>query len=177
MKIVIINGRPGVGKDEFVKCCQNHYHWCLNISTVDFVKEVARICGWNGEKTLKNRAFLSDLKFLLTEWNDVPYQKVKHEIDLFRCQIKNFDFNPEEEGIVFVHCREPEEIARFCNEMDAVALLIRRPIIEYNETSNAADEGVFDFNYDYTIVNDGTLVDLDNTAIDFLQKMGITNLK
>ena len=32
------------------------------LSTVDFVKEVARICGWKGKKDKKDREFLHDLK-------------------------------------------------------------------------------------------------------------------
>ena len=49
---------------------------CRIISTVDFVKEVAKFCGWNGQKTPKDRKFLSDLKNILTQWNDIPYKDI-----------------------------------------------------------------------------------------------------
>ena len=177
MKIVVINGQPRAGKDTFVQYCQRHCYWCLNISTVDFVKEIASACGWDGTKSPKNREFLSNLKDLLTNWGDVPYQKIDQEIELFKSRMLSHDFNPNTDGIVFVHCREPHEIARFAKEMGAYSLLIRRPVEESDEQSNHADAEVFNYNYDYTITNDGTLADLDRKAFLFLQVMGINNLK
>lgn len=177
MKIVIINGQPRAGKDTFVQYCQQHCYWCLNISTVDFVKEIAAACGWDGTKSPKNREFLSNLKDLLTNWGDVPYQKINQEIELFKSRMLSHDFNPSTDGIVFVHCREPHEIARFAKEMGAYSLLIRRPAEESDEQSNHADAEVFNYNYDYTITNDGALADLDRKAFNFLQVMGINNLK
>lgn len=177
MKIIVINGQPRAGKDQFVTFCQKHCYWCFNISTVDFVKEVAMTCGWDGTKTPKNREFLSNLKDLLTEWNDVPYKKVEREIQLAAGRMESHNFNPDTDGIVFIHCREPEEIARFVEEMGAKSLLMRRPAVESNEQSNHADSEVFNFDYDYTMVNDGSLFDLEVKAVHFLQEMGIKHLR
>ena len=85
VKVVVINGMPGCGKTTFEEMCSDicdpfaveptsHVPGfsegrVLGIdicSTVDFVKVVARQCGWDGTKNLKNRKFLSDLKDLLT---------------------------------------------------------------------------------------------------------------
>lgn len=84
MKIVVINGFPGAGKDEFVSCCKKLIGepYVRNISTVDFVKYIATECGWDGTKTPKNRAFLSNLKDLLIEWNDVPFKKIEKALSL-----------------------------------------------------------------------------------------------
>jgi hypothetical protein len=177
MKIIVINGMPRAGKDEFVKMCQKHCHWCFNFSTVDFVKEVATQCGWDGTKTPKNRKFLSDLKDLLTQWNDVPYKKIEHEIQFAATYMKNYDFDPNTDGIAFIHCREPKEIHRFVTEMGASTLLIRRPEIENKEQSNHADADVFDYPYHCVIRNDGTLEELEGKAYLFLTKMGINNLQ
>ena len=64
MQIVIINGTPGSGKDQFVKEVQSLIgdYRCYNYSTVDFVKFVALCAGWKEDKTPRNRKFLSDLK-------------------------------------------------------------------------------------------------------------------
>ena len=177
MKIVIINGQPRAGKDQFVTFCKKHYNWCLNLSTVDFVKEIAAMCGWDGTKTPNNRKFLSDLKDLLTNWNDVPYQKIKREIELFKREMKNYNFDPDEEGIIFIHCREPKEISRFVEEMGAYSLLIRRPEEETEEQSNHSDSQVFDFDYEFIIHNDGTLEELEGKTVTFLQVIGLKNLK
>ena len=46
MKIVVVNGFPQVGKDEFVLCCLSELGaFGKLISTVDFVKEIAAKCG------------------------------------------------------------------------------------------------------------------------------------
>ena len=71
--IYVVNGSPGAGKTTFEtnvqKCMGDSF--CYILSTVDFVKEIAKKCGWDGTKDLKNRKFLSDLKDLLTNWNNV----------------------------------------------------------------------------------------------------------
>ena len=173
MKIIVINGRPRAGKDTFVEFCKSHCSWCLNVSTVDFVKEVAKFCGWNGEKTAENRKFLSDLKDLLTQWNDVPFKKVSKEISAFVGEMTMYDFDPEIEGIIFIHCREPKEIARFHKELGAQTLLITRDEVEEEVQSNHADEEVDKYKYDYMIANDGTLQDLEEAAMHFLEAMDI----
>lgn len=170
MQIVVINGMPRAGKDQFVTFCQNHMTWCKNVSTVDFVKEVAKFCGWNGEKTPENRAFLSDLKDLLTRWGDVPFRKVRKAAENYNSEALSYDFDTDE-VLVFVHCREPEEIAKFVREMNAITLLIRRAAIETNEQSNHADAEVFNYDYDYVVENNGTLEELEESAITFLHEI------
>ena len=151
--------------------CQDYLTWCKNISTVDFVKQVATFCGWDGNKTAKNRAFLSNLKDLLTQWNDVPYEKVKEEIEKFHSKALMYDFLSED-VLVFIHCREPKEIKRFVEEMGAKTLLIRRAAVENHEQSNHADSEVFNYDYDYIITNNGTLDELRAKAVGFLYDLG-----
>ena len=170
MQVIVINGMPRAGKDEFVNFCQKYKLWCTNISAVDFVKDVATFCGWNGEKTPKNRAFLSDLKALLIEWDDVPFKKVAEAARLYEARALSYDFSSDE-VLVFVHCREPEEIDKFVERMNAKTLLIRRPAIENVEQSNSSDAEVFNYDYDYVINNDGTLQELVMKAIQFLTEL------
>ena len=170
MQIVVINGMPRAGKDQFVQFCQKHTTWCENLSTVDFVKQIATQCGWDGTKTSKNREFLSDLKDLLTQWGDVPFEDVKRRATLFNANAISYDFSTDE-VIVFVHCREPQEIAKFVREMNAITLLIRREAIENNKQSNHADAEVFNYNYDYIVENNGTLEELEESAVTFLREV------
>ena len=170
MQVVVINGMPRAGKDQFVQFCQKHMTWCKNISTVDFVKQAANFCGWDGTKTPKNRAFLSDLKNLLTKWDDVPFKRVKRVAENYNSEAISYDFDTDE-VLVFVHCREPEEIAKFVREMNAITLLIRREAIESNEQSNHSDAEVFNYNYDYVVENNGTLEELEESAVAFLHKI------
>ena len=176
MHIVVINGARTVGKDAFVRLCQKHLLWCGNFSTVDFVKEVAAICGWDGTKSAKNRKFLSDLKDLLTEWNDIPYEKIKRAIYLYEEKALLYDFSSDD-VLCFIHCREPKEIQKFVDKMNAKTLLIRRPSVENVHQSNHADEQVLDYCYDYIITNDGTMEELETKAVAFLKKLGYQNLR
>jgi hypothetical protein len=91
--------------------------------------------------------------------------------------MESYGFNPKEEGVVFIHCREPKEIARICKEMNAESLLITRDEVETEKQSNHADADIYNYNYDYTICNDDTLEEFEQAAIRFLTAIGIKNLK
>ena len=175
MKIVVINGTGGAGKDTFVVMCKDILgaERILNISTVDFVKEVAIMCGWNGTKTPKNRKFLSDLKDLLTEWDNVPFDKIISDIDAWAYE--RIAVGDYEQSIAFVHCREPKEIEKIVEHYNiddnpmVTTLLIRRGAAENVQQINHADNDVLNYSYDYTIYNDSTLSWLRNEAEVFLR--------
>lgn len=135
------------------------------ISTVDFIKQIATECGWDGVKTPRNRKFLSDLKDLLTEWNDVPYQKILDHIEYMQ------EFGRLYDWILFVDCREPKEIQKLKERLNATTVLVRRLGDEVNETSNHADANVFEYEYDYIIKNYGDLSDLVVECVGFLNYM------
>lgn len=166
MKIVVINGKPRAGKDTFVELVATvgapNYALVDNISTVDEVKDIARRLGWDGEKDLATRQFLSGLKDLMTQWRDLPFKYALEEVEKHRAFEKRW-FNGRG-GIVFIHSREPEEIQRFKDELGAITLLIKRDEVENQETLNHADANVFNYNYDYVIENNGTLKELENKA-------------
>lgn len=172
MKIVIINGKAGCGKDTFVTMCRDilGITKILNVSTVDYVKEVAEYCGWDGTKTPENRKFLSDLKDVLTQWDDVPLKKVCQEITTWQhLWIASGEYD---KAVVFIHCREPKEIKKLCKELsicNPITLLIRRGAAESVEQMNHADNEVLNYEYDYTIPNNGSLSELRARAEEFLR--------
>lgn len=143
----------------------------LNISTVDFVKEVAQFCGWDGTKTPENRKFLSDLKKVLTEWNEVPLKKISKEVKAWQgIWIGAGDYD---KAVVFIHCREPKEIDKLLKEFqnyDPITLLIRRGAAESVEQINNSDNSVLDYSYDYTIDNNHSLSALRAQAEIFLKE-------
>ena len=176
VKVCVCNGRPGVGKSEFERLCKEQCNlfnrvvgfsngrrlWIDITSTVDFVKEVATMCGWDGTKTLENRKFLSDLKDLLTNWDDVPYKMIEHRAKTLPS---------DSDWIMFVDCREPAEIQKLKEQLNATTLLIRRESVEDNETSNHADANVFNYEYDLIIYNNSDIIDLEKKAKDFIEYM------
>ena len=89
MRIVVINGMPRSGKDTFVGMCQEIIgeKRCLNVSTVDFVKRWPHTADGTKQKLHKTELFLSDLKDLLTQWNDIPYKDIENRIKTFKRQV------------------------------------------------------------------------------------------
>lgn len=153
--IVIINGTGGSGKDTFVEFVSK-YNKVVNVSSVDKVKEIATLIGWEGGKSEKDRKFLSDLKKLTTDYNEMPLNDMKEKAEKFR--------NSDNE-IMFLHIREPEEIKKAVDTFNALTLLIRREGHEII-TSNYSDASVENYDYDYIIKNT-TLEDLEQQAKAF----------
>lgn len=164
--------KPRAGKDSFVDLCIDMLNNSDNAlgakhSTVDFVKEVAKYCGWDGRKDLKGRKFLSNLKDLLSEWDDVPLKKIAESV----ARIKALELSKNKEGVLFVFSREPEEIARIKEKYNAITVCVRREQIENIETSNHADTNVLGYDYDYYIMNDKDLNILKAMAETFLKEI------
>ena len=170
--IIVVNGAPRAGKDTFCEMVQKIMeerigpYSCRIISTVDLVKEVAKFCGWNGQKTPKDRKFLSDLKDILTQWDDVPYKDIIDSYEGCKEIWKQFGYN-EEKCLYFIMCREPKEIQKIVDRLGAKTLLVRREAVEETAQSNHADKEVLNYNYDITILNNGTLDELKDVAITF----------
>lgn len=165
--VIIINGKPTAGKDQFIEFLNDAIaltgivdEVIENFSSVDVVKQVAGILGWNGEKDDKSRNFLSDLKDLWSTYNDGPFRDMIQKI------------YTSERPIIFLHIREPDEIEKVYqyyldNEhIDCLKLFIHRDI-KVN-ASNHADNNVHKVEYNVEIDNTGTLVDLFDKANDFI---------
>lgn len=158
-KVFIINGSGGVGKDTFCEYV-GHYAKVKVISSIDLVKDYASKMGWNGSKTPRDRKFLSDLKDLLTKYNDYPFRDI--------CQ-KVLWFKEDDNEFLFIHIREPEEIDRAKIEFNAHTILMVNDNVK-GIYSNHADARVLEYNYDIVIDNSGTLEDLEIIAKDFVEK-------
>lgn len=155
---IIINGTGGSGKDTFVKFCSEFVR-VMNISSVDIVKEAAKILvGWAGQKDEKSRKLLVDLKQLSIEYNDAPTQYIQEQYENFKKS--NFEY-------LFIHIREIDEIKKIKDLLNAKTLLIKNPRVALI-TSNDSDGNVYKYNYDFTIENDGTLDDLKQKAKNFI---------
>ena len=189
-QVFIINGSGGVGKDEFVKmvCDQSYSSVGIsdtvsidvkrfdieNYSSISKVKEIAKLVGWNGTKTEKDRKFLSDLKLLTTEYNDMPLNDIKKFADEFMNK-DGLSF-PK---MLFLHIREPREIAKAVKafkEYNPKTIIVKKSNIKHI-TSNMADRNVYRYNYDITINNDGTLEELEEKAKNFANDFISNTLK
>lgn len=164
-QIIVINGQGGVGKDTFINILNKKGLKITNVSSVDGVKELARMVGWSGAKEDKDRKFLSDLKILTTNYCGFSENYLAKKAN---------EFLESDNDLMFVHIREPFYIQDFLNKFPtAKTLLIKRKDI-YNY-GNMADDGVFDFNYNYVVENYGTLEELEIMATQFVNDMIFQN--
>lgn len=173
-QIIIINGTGGSGKDTFVDFV-SQYIPVYNFSSIDLIKEVGSLqiyknvkglewlaeYGWQGQKTEKDRKFLSSLKSAWEEYNNLPMIATEKAVDTF--------MNSEKE-IMFIHIREPKNIEETIKTLGGVStLLIKRANYE-NICSNESDKNVDNYTYDYIIYNT-SLEELDRQAQLFIDEL------
>lgn len=154
-KVIVINGMGGVGKSTFISLCHEIDLKVIETSTVDFVKEIALQAGWDGVKDQKGRRLLSDIKDALERYDDIPNKKIDEFIQ------------SHPDSIIFVNAREPHNVQRYVDKYGAVTVMVINP----NATQvqgNHADEGVYEYIYDYYIENSGDLEMLKESAKNFL---------
>lgn len=154
-KIYILNGVGRVGKDTFAAMVKKHIP-TFKYSIVDLPKEAAKILGWDGGKTEKDRKFLSDIVDLATEYNDSPFRDVLSIV-------ADFKNNLIEDEVLIIDMRDPKDIARAVADFNAETVLVTNPRVK-KINSNHADANVEDYKYDYVIENDGTLEQLEKVA-------------
>lgn len=160
--VIVINGSAGVGKDTICRLIGGQYH-VMNISSVDPIKKIAADNGWDGRKDEKSRKFLADLKQLFVDFNDLPQ---KYLLKKYR------DFLQSDQEILFVHIREPEEIAKFKNSVGegCVTLLVRGRDAIKRKWNNSADADVENYQYDFYYQNDKPLDELKKDVIAFFER-------
>ncbi|MBP5209371.1 MAG: hypothetical protein J6125_00775 [Clostridia bacterium] len=166
--VIVINGCGGVGKDTLVEMAARHLR-VRNVSSITPIKEIARLCGWDGAKDDRSRKFLADLKQLTVDYNDYPTRWLTEQYRAFLSG---------EDEVMFVHIREPREIEKFVAATGgrAVTLLIRggkRFLAERGGAGygNAADDEVENYPYDYIYVNNRPLRFTRAAFLRFLDRL------
>ena len=114
---------------------------------------------WDGRKDDRSRKFLADLKQLCVAYNDFPTNWAYR----IYCE-----FLTSDDEILFVHIREPEEIAKFVRrtEGNAKTLLVRAgERMKRDKYGNDADDRVENYFYDYYFSNDGSLEEAEKNIV------------
>lgn len=158
--IFVINGSGGVGKDTFIGLVSLHYPTTV-ITSVEEVKNAAKVLGWTGTKDKKDRKFLSDLKKLSEEYNDYPFICMVDKVAEWEEQNNN--------GFLFIQIRERDNIIRAVKEFGAKTIIVKNPRVG-QIFSNSSDGHVLEYDYDIRIINDGSMEDLEQKAKEFVEK-------
>lgn len=173
---IIINGVGGCGKDTFVREVSEHIP-TENISSIDPMYKMARLCGWNGTKMQHDRWFFSELKKLATAYNDFPYVRLTSHIKQFNGIVKSkYDVmnGAVEPELLFIHIREPHEIKRivdYCNskKYSVTTLLIKNKLSPAPEAyTTSTDKEVEGYKYDCIIEHSGEISDWQQEAIQYI---------
>ncbi len=147
-QIIVMNGKGGVGKDTLCDGAAERYQ-TMNVSSIDPIKAIARQNGWDGGKDDASRRFLSELKRVFTEYNDLPTRYLKEKVQAFL----EGDYE-----LLFVHIRESSEIRKFVEAVKpvpCVTILIRRAAVDVGHVyGNRSDDDVENYNYDHIFHND-----------------------
>lgn len=177
MKVVIINGRPQSGKDTFIGFCQEYLGsmFVKYCHFAEMAKDIAKKCGWNGEKDDKSRWFLAELTRIMTEYNDYPFKSICKNVQFYREYFDMYDVG--DKAVVFVCVREPNIIQKFKEEFErmnipVITLFIKRGEPDYSEGySNMADWSVNRaYAYDVTIKNDDNIGMFHEEAMKFCKE-------
>ena len=159
--IIVINGAGGVGKDTLCDFASKYYK-TMNVSSVDPIKEAAYILGWHGEKQLKDRKFLSDLKKMACEYSDIS---TEYLLKKYR------EFLKGDYEIMFAHIREGSEIDHFKEKVGTtvITLLVRRD--DEKTYGNSSDDDVELYQYDYVYDNNYSLKETEEHFLKYLYKI------
>lgn len=155
--LVLINGRAGAGKDTFVdfvrKDLESRGFFLTHNKTKAYLAyEALKTVGWDGEKTDYSRTLLKDL----IEFADSTGAATDH----FNTCLKLYA------GLLFYHVRDQESvnhyagIARF-NGWSVLTLFVHSDAAK--EKDHQWDD-LESYHYDYRILNNGSLEDLQKEA-------------
>jgi len=174
-KIFIIAGKARQGKDTVCEFIRDYYkdlkilHLPNNYYMRDYAK---RITPWDGEDATKPRE-------LLIELADFARHNIDEHFYIKRTIEDIFVLSNYYDIIIVPDARFPYEIEMPKDKFDnVISLYVERPnyISELSsENKKHATETSLDNydNYDYKIINDGTLEDLRNKVNDLLEKIEV----
>jgi hypothetical protein len=173
MKIILIGGKANSGKDSTAEYIDEYYRSrgldVVNIQIAFYIKMYAKeIAKWDGDNETKPRQLLQDLGTELIRKQIDEYFFIKRIIQDIDIYSRYFDVITISDG------RLPEEFASIkLAYPETVTVHITRPgftsRLTKDQKAHVTEALVDEIEYDYEIVNDGTLDDLQKKAIELVQ--------
>lgn len=173
MKIILIGGKANTGKDSTAEYIDEYYRSrgldVVNIQIGYYIKMYAKeIAKWDGDNETKPRQLLQDLGTELIRKQIDEYFFIKRIIQDIDIYSRYFDIITISDG------RLPEEFAAIkLAYPETVTVHVTRPgftsRLTKDQKAHITESLVDDIKYDYDIVNDGTLDDLQKKSIELVQ--------
>ena len=164
MKIILLGGKANTGKDSTAEYIDEYYRSrgldVVNIQIGYYIKMYAKeIAKWDGDNETKPRQLLQDLGTELIRKQIDEYFFIKRIIQDIDIYSRYFDIITISDG------RLPEEFAAIkLAYPETVTVHVTRPgftsRLTKDQKAHVTEALVDDIEYDYDIVNDGTLEDL-----------------
>lgn len=155
-KIIVINGKGGIGKDTLIEALANAAPHYIHVSNISSITPIIEACEKSGVilegKDNAYRKLLSDMKSAIDD-----YHAKKTGVSFTtRYLVKQTDqwkqlclFGKATHHVLFVHIREPEMIKDFLtSNPDATTVLVTSDRAQ-DSYGNPSDEGVNAFSYNY----------------------------
>ncbi len=161
IKIFIISGKAGTGKDEVAKLLKKHYDSSVIISYASYLKIYAmNILGWDGNPSTKPRDFLQNLGCELIKNNIDDKMLIRRVIEDIKVYSYFYDV------IIIDDARFPSEIddikANFKN-VYSIHMNGNKDILTDKQKKHISEVSLDHYyNYDYEIENDYNIDDLTN---------------
>lgn len=182
--IIVINGKGGIGKDTLINALARADVMVYNASSIDPIKDMCEELNKTGIKDLAYRSLLSSIKKSVDEYyeaeNGISYttEYLVKAMTLWRTQT---DIHAPEYSVMFVHIREPENIANFVKEATKKLCLWRDEdtiltslLVESKRSlevyGNSSDDDVDKFDYDYKFTSNGTVEEDSKRFVEFIKE-------
>lgn len=173
INVIIINGAGANGKDSVVDYISETSGYLVSsVSIIEPVRHCANLLlSMTGDfsydkKSNEYRKFLANIKTAWDEFNDGPFNHLKN---ILRDMVDTGN-----DDMIFVHIRNTDQIRRMrkfvMNELgcNCYTMLVAGRV-DPDSYDNSEDAGVFDYNYNYIIMNKGDIEDLHDTVDEFLE--------
>ena len=158
MRVILLIGKAGVGKDESYKCIKELYPTAERYAFADRLKNFAYEMGWDGRKDERGRKLLQGIGQTVRAYKEGFWAlKVAKAIE-----------NDMPDIAVITDCRFPNEIQIIKDYFRGVTTI--RIIRDISEMSDISEHALDDYTPDFEVVNNGTIIDLKDSLKDVLER-------
>jgi len=168
--IILISGKARSGKDTVARILESKLSNTLITPLADYVKFVCqKYFGWNGIKDKNGREILQKIGTDIIRKENPDFWTIiiselhfalRNEFDYFIVSDNRFPNEIEQEKIIFGN--------------KVITLKIERPnyksILTEEQKNHISEIALDDFEFDYIIINDGTIEDLEKKVEIFIER-------